>query len=142
MATPEPITIGSTTLKADPLVQADGTVRLKAGGDTYPVAGFDDAAPTLVQQIKAGTGTRTSVAAADTNTLILAANALRKGAIIMNGADKTLYLGLGTAAASTSNYTVQVPATESYAVPYSFSGEIRGIWETGPSGSAYVTELS
>lgn len=86
--------------------------------------------------------TRTQVASAAVDTSLLALNTSRYGATITNDTDKTLYLALGTVAASTSSYTAQVPAGGYYEVPFGFCGAIRGIWAAGPTGNAVITELT
>jgi hypothetical protein len=88
------------------------------------------------------TGTRTAVVSAAADTSLLAANTSRYGATIFNDTDKTLYLALGSVAASTTSYTVQVPALGLYEVPYAFCGAVRGIWAAAPTGSARITELT
>jgi hypothetical protein len=128
----------------DTLFLPDGTKLLKAAGDPIPSTDPDatvDTAPHLVQLAKAGTSTRASVAAATSNTQLLAANATRKGATIFNDSSADLYLGLGTTAASTSNFTIKLPAGGYYEVPFSFSGEIRGIWSSA-TGNARISELT
>lgn len=87
------------------------------------------------------TSTRSSVAAAATDTLILAANANRKVATIYNDSVEILYLGLGTTAAATNNFTTQVAAGGYYEVPSKYTGQIRGIWAAA-SGNARVTEVA
>jgi hypothetical protein len=128
----------------DTLFQPDGTKLLKAAGDTItstdPDAGVDTA-PHLVQLAKASASARTSVAGATSNTQLLAANTVRKGATIFNDSTADLYLALGTTAASTSNFTIKLPAGGYYEAPFSYSGEIRGIWSSA-TGNARVTELT
>jgi hypothetical protein len=87
------------------------------------------------------TGTRSSVAGAASDTLILASNASRLGATIYNDSTAILYLGLGTTAASTTNYTLQIAANGYYETPADFTGQIRGIWASA-TGNARVTELT
>jgi hypothetical protein len=96
----------------------------------------------VTEQAKAGTATRSSVGDAAADTLVLAANALRKGATVFNESTAILYLGLGTTAASATNYTVQIPASGYYEVPFWFSGQIRGYWASDAGGNARVTELT
>ncbi len=86
-------------------------------------------------------GAVTSVAAAAVSTVLLAANAARLGATIFNESAATLYLLLGAGTASTTVYTVQVPAQGYYEIPYQFAGQLTGIW-TSATGNARVTELT
>jgi hypothetical protein len=87
-------------------------------------------------------GTRTAVVSAAVDTSLLALSTSRYGATVFNDTDKTLYLALGTVAASTSSYTVQVPAGGYYEVPFGYCGAVRGIWATAPTGNAVITELT
>jgi hypothetical protein len=93
------------------------------------------------KETRSSTGTNTSVAGSSSNTTILAANANRLGATIQNETNKNLYLRLGTPA-STTNYTVLMVKNSYYEVPFNYTGIITGIWESGVSGNARVTELT
>jgi hypothetical protein len=88
------------------------------------------------------TGTRTAVVSAAVDTSLLALSTSRYGATIFNDCDKTLYVALGSVAASTSSYTVQVPAGGYYEVPFNYCGVVRGIWAAAPTGNAVITELT
>lgn len=89
------------------------------------------------------TATRTQVADSATDVVILAANSSRIGAIIYNDSTAVLYLGLGTTATTTTNYTIQMAANSSYEIPFGFTGQIRGIWASDPNaGAARVTEIT
>ncbi len=92
------------------------------------------------------TGAITSVGDATSSTTILAANSSRKGATIYNDSDAILYLALANVTASTSTYTVQVPAKAFFELPLSdggpYTGIIVGIWASDAGGSARVTELT
>lgn len=92
------------------------------------------------------TSTTASVAGSASSTSILASNANRLGATIFNeqptdGSGVILYLLLDAAAASTTNYTVQMSPNTYYEVPFGYTGEIRGIWPSA-TGDARVTELT
>ena len=87
------------------------------------------------------TSTRANVSGAASDTLILASNANRRGATIYNDSTAILYLALGTVAASTTSFTLQLAASSYYEVPFNYSGEIRGIWASA-TGAARVTELT
>lgn len=128
----------------DPIVGSDGTVYLKGAGDSegIPTGNSDPRAPELVQLAKSATATRSSVNDASSDTLILAANTARKGATIWNNSTEILYLGLGTTTASATSCTVKLLADGFYEIPFSFRGEIRGIWAVNGSGAARVTELT
>ena len=92
-------------------------------------------------RLPADTATRTSVASADVDTLLLAANAGRNGAYIRNASTAVLYVGLGTAAVSEADHTEALAAGDSWSVPSHFTGEIRGVW-AAVNGAAKVTELT
>ena len=92
-------------------------------------------------RLPADTATRTSVVSADTDTLLLAANAGRNGAYIFNASTAVLYVGLGTAAVSDTDHTAAVAASGYYTVPSHFTGEVRGVW-AAVDGAAKVTELT
>lgn len=81
-----------------------------------------------------------SVTAAAADTLLLAANTARRGATVYNDSTAALSLSLGTAAASATAFTVKVPASGYYEVPFGYSGQIRGIWAAA-NGAARVTEV-
>lgn len=89
-----------------------------------------------------GTATRTSVADNAADVLILAANAARFSFSVFNDSTAVLYLALGAAAATTTNYTTQVP-TNSFFSDDTYAGEVRGIWASDPgTGAARVTEVT
>jgi hypothetical protein len=94
-----------------------------------------------VSEVKPSVATRTSVAGANADTSLLASNATRKGATVYNDSSVVLYLALGAAAASITDYTVQVQSNGYYEVPSSYTGEIRGIWASA-TGNARITELT
>lgn len=71
---------------------------------------------------------------------LLAANANRRGFTVWNEGAGILYLSLGTAAASLTNYTVQIAAGGYYEAPFGYTGEVRGIF--GAAGTARVKELT
>jgi hypothetical protein len=116
-----------------------GTAYLAAGeGGIDMGAGRTEGAAAYVVPVKSDTATRTSVAGAEADTLILAANSGRRGAIVYNEGTVVLYLALG-------DYTVAVAADTAYDVPSGYVGEVRGIWDTigsGDDAAAKVTELT
>jgi hypothetical protein len=105
----------------------------------------DDESEFRFEEAVAGTGTITSVGDATSSTTILAANSSRKGAVIYNDSTAILYLALSNTTASTTVYTVQVPADGYYELPAMqsvYTGVIVGIWASDAGGSARVTELT
>lgn len=123
-----------------------GTQRVTiATDDVVPVSGtvtVNIAASQSVTTARSTLGARTSVTAAAVDTSLLAANTSRFGATVYNDTDKSLYLALGTAAASTSSFTVIVLAAGYYETPFGYTGAIRGIWAAAPTGSARITEIT
>lgn len=101
--------------------------------------------PWRKQRVAAQVGTTVSVTSAAADTLLLAANPNRAGAVIANDSTSTLNILLGTTAASATNYTVQLSANtsgvQSYTVPLSWIGMVRGFWAAA-NGAARVTELT
>ncbi|MEQ1651984.1 MAG: DUF1859 domain-containing protein, partial [Hyphomicrobium sp.] len=92
-----------------------------------------------VSETKAATSTRTSVAGAAADTAILAANANRKGGTVFNDSTATLYLALGAAAASATDFTAELLPRAYYELPANYTGAVRGIW-TAAAGNARVSE--
>jgi hypothetical protein len=87
-----------------------------------------------------GTATITSVAGSATNVLLLAGNSNRFGATIYNDSTSPLYIAF-FAASSLSQFTVKVLAGGYYEVPFGFTGDINGIWESA-TGDARITEMT
>ena len=88
------------------------------------------------------TATRTSVADNAADVQLLAANAAREKYSVTNDSTAILFLAAGAAAASTTNYTVQIPPNSFYASD-GYTGEVRGIWATDPgTGAARITEYT
>jgi uncharacterized membrane protein (DUF441 family) len=99
--------------------------------------------PVPTKEIRASTGTNTSVADNAASTTILASNANRLGATVYNDSSATLYLLLGATAASTTNYTCRVASGGYYEVPFGYTGQLTGIWASDPNdGAARVTEIT
>ncbi len=87
------------------------------------------------------TAALTSVASSLTSVALLPVNANRKGLSIYNESTAILYIAFaGTA--TTSAYTIQVPANSSYqASAPVYTGAISGIWSAA-NGFARITELT
>jgi len=99
------------------------------------------ATPVPTKETRSTANARTSVAGAAADTLILASNANRLGATVYNDSAAILYLSLGTAAASTTDFTVKMVADAYYEVPFGYTGAIRGIWASA-TGNARVGEIT
>jgi hypothetical protein len=94
----------------------------------------------------AATSTITNVASSATSITLSAANNNRKTIIIVNDSDSNLYVVLNASTASTTNYSIFLPAKiESTPSFVSFNGEdylgeIRGVWSSA-NGFARITEI-
>jgi hypothetical protein len=95
----------------------------------------------LVKTVRASTGTQSSVASSAADVTILASNANRLGATILNDSATLLYLLLASGSSSSIVHTVQVPAGGFFEVPFSYTGVIKGVWASA-NGSARVTEFT
>lgn len=93
------------------------------------------------KETRSSTSAQTSVVAAASSTVVLAANANRLGATVFNDSTALLYLLLGSGTASNSNYSVQIAAGGYYETPFNYTGALTGIWAAA-NGNARVTELT
>jgi hypothetical protein len=87
------------------------------------------------------TASVTSVSQSNTSVTLLAANANRVGAILMNIASHTLYVKFGTGASS-SSFTVQLSKDSYYEVPFKYAGIITGCWSSNGNSSVLITEIT
>lgn len=93
--------------------------------------------------IKSGLATHSTVGDAATSTTILAANAQRKGASIINTSTAILYLDMsGGTATATTRHHVQLTQGAYFEVPFGYTGLITGIWASDAGGSANVAEYT
>ena len=136
----------------------DGIEALEAAGNATLTAiqGYVDGLETLVTagnalltDIKANTAAApappanaacTAVAAAVASTVLLAANAARKGATVYNDSAAELLVRLGTPAAA-ATFTVDMLPGAYYEVPFGYTGQVTGIWASA-TGFARVTEVT
>lgn len=91
--------------------------------------------------VETQTATLSSPTAANTTAVLVAASSNRKGVIITNEGSTILYLAFA-ATATTTAYTVQVPATSGQFTldpAAGYGGPISGIWAGTPTGNARVT---
>lgn len=85
-----------------------------------------------------GPAATASVASSATSVSIFAASGSVDGRTVFNDSTAVLYLKFGTTA-STSDYTVQIPAGGYYEFPPPlYSGEVDGIWASA-NGNARLT---
>ena len=102
-----------------------------------------DGARLPVKVAMAGTATRTLVADTAVAVTVLAANANRKGAYLLNTSSAILYVGLGAVDPTATDFTEQLLQWQSWRVPDVYTGIIKGLWASDPNdGVARVTELS
>ncbi len=110
----------------------DGALILKVS--PTPATNIDGTPP------GASSATLSNVASSTSAVTILAANANRKGFLVVNDGTATLYLKFGTAAAATS-FTVKLSAGQTYeSQTNNYKGIVTGLWDTA-NGAARVTEL-
>jgi len=120
-------------------------------GSTAPSVGQKTAANSLPvvlasdQNQAANAAVVTSVAGSASSVTLLAANTARISASISNDSTATLYAKFG-ATASTSSFTVRIPANVYYEVPVGrdgkvYNGRIDGIWSVA-LGNARITEVA
>ena len=89
------------------------------------------------------TASLSSVSSATSSKTLLAANPLRLGFIIYNDSDKILYVAFASTASATAfTYRVVPAATLEVTKGLRYLGKITGIWATGVTGSARITEFS
>lgn len=115
---------------------ASTPVVIASDQSAVPVSGTVTANPT--QPTAAAT---TSVAAAGVDTVLLAANANRKGASVWNdSATATLLLKFG-AGASAASFKVSISPGTGYELPYPvYTGAVNGFWTGAIAGSARISE--
>lgn len=118
------------------------TLGQKTMAGSLPVALASDQSPVPTDFSAAANGVQTSVAGSAASVTLLAANAARKGAFIVNDSTVNLYVRLQAAAASTANYSVKLGPGDTLTLSRGdYAGEIRGIWDSA-TGNARVTEIS
>jgi hypothetical protein len=117
-------------------------VKISTATATVPVSvasALDVSAATVtVKTVRSVTGTRSSVAASATDVLLLASNTARISAVIYYDSTAILYVGIGTTAVTSSNFSFKLDAGGVYE-DYDFTGQIRGMWASA-TGNARVTE--
>ena len=102
-------------------------------GNGDHVTGFDSSRP--------ANATLTSVAASVTSVSLLASNAARRQAIIVNDGNKTLYIAFA-ATATTTAFTVRLGGGNEFVSEMNgYTGAISGIWDSA-AGSARITEIT
>jgi len=98
--------------------------------------------PVTIGSSAAPTATLTQIPDQDTSIQLLAANADRKGVVIVNTSTAILFVAFGaTASASAYTYRLTPFATLEIKGDMLYTGAISGIWASNQSGDAQITEL-
>jgi hypothetical protein len=109
------------------------------------VLGFGTAAYGLAVEVTrlgaSATAALTNVSSSATSATALASNANRIGMAFINDADKPCYLKYGTTASATS-FTRKLFPGEQWEPATNYTGKVDAIWDTGPTGSLRVTEMT
>lgn len=116
------------------------TVGQKTAVNSIPVIIASDQSSIPVTSSKSSTAILTNVSASVTSVTILASNSSRVGAIIVNESVVPIYLAFA-ATASQISYSIILEASDSFNIPFGYTGVISGIWRIA-TGSARVTELT
>lgn len=112
----------------------DGTA-----GSMQPVVA-DSAGALSVKERRPATAAHTNVTSSASSVTVVSSNTSRLGVAIFNDSTATLYISLSSAA-STTNYLVQIGASQYYELPFGWTGLVNGIWSAA-NGFARVTEFS
>jgi hypothetical protein len=122
---------------------AGNPVRIAGSDGTNTRDVLTDTSGRVVTTPRSSTSSVTSVTASASNVTLLASNTSRAGATIENDytSSGSLFLKLGTTA-STTSYTVRIRPGAYYEVPFGYTGQIDGIWNSATSGAARITELT
>lgn len=99
----------------------------------------DNGGTFAVQANQGATGTLTNVSGSASSVTLLASNASRRQAVIVNDSSAVLYIKFGTTA-STTSYTYRLDPYDTLEVE-NYTGRIDGIWASA-AGYARVTEVS
>ena len=93
------------------------------------------------RSLVAAVATLTNVASSATTVSLLAANTNRRGVIIFNDSNQSLYVKYGATASTTSFTYLMTPKSTWEMILPIFQGAIDGIWASA-NGSARITELT
>jgi hypothetical protein len=130
---------GSLTVDSPQLPSALGQTTM-AASMSVTIASNQSAISVSSSVATSTTGTTSTVASSASSVNLLALNASRKGAMIVNDSTSVLYVKFGTTA-STTDYTVRMMPNDYYEVPFNFTGRIDGIWSSA-NGNARLTEMT
>jgi hypothetical protein len=144
------------------LVDTDGTLQTSGSGGGGGTTAISGTVPTTIQSgtvnvagtvpvsvsgtptikaVRASTATVSTVAGTTASGTILASNANRLGAALYNDSTAPLYLVVGTAAASSTSFSIAVAGSAYFELPFNYTGVLMGAWAAN-AGSARVTEFA
>lgn len=75
------------------------------------------------------------------STVLLAANASRKGAILYNDSSNACFVKFGATASSTS-FTIKLTSQTFYELIKGYTGVVEGIWQNSANGAMRITEFT
>lgn len=130
-----PLPTGASTAAKQPAFGTAGT----ASADVVTVQGVAGATPIPVIEGLASTSTITSISSSLTTAVVLAANANRKGLIFYAEGAKCFLAYAATA--STTAYTVQIPANSYFEPEYIYTGAISAVF-SAVGGFLRTTQLT
>lgn len=122
------------------VVRDDALTTLTPADNDFTVMRTDSTGALWTRETAPSAGGPNSVAASASNVTLLAANAARRGATIMNDSTAILYVKFG-ATASTTSFHVKMAAGSYLEVPFGYTGIIDGIWASA-TGDARVGEFT
>jgi len=126
--------------RTDKTQLATSPTGVQHNGGYADAAGVDLGNGTMALLTVAATRTKTTPAASATSVQLLAADSSRVAATIVNtDPAKKLYLGFNGAAAVVGVGTVVAPKAAVSVPAATIAGQINGIWEAGPTGTAAIT---
>lgn len=137
-------TANTTAWKVDnSAVTQPANVSQVAGTTTSVGSGTSDNGTQRVINAGSATSTKSNVASSGSSVTVLASNTARKGAVFYNDSTQICYLDLSGGTASSTSYSVQMPANSYFELPPStiYNGAVTGIWVSA-NGNMRVTEFS
>lgn len=135
----------SNPLRIDPTGTTSQPTKITSDGVNFatvatPIDGYN----ALVIVENSQVGTITSIGISNSDTLLLAANSNRRGAIIYNDTTSAiLRIGLSISTVTNTNFSVQLSAGGFFEVPSGYVGMVRGLWSVteGGNSGARITEF-
>ena len=102
----------------------------------------NDSAAAVIAPVTVSAAALTNVAASATTVSILASNTARIAVYLYNDSSSAMYLAYA-ATASTSAYTVKIPANNLWEMPATpmYTGALSALWDSA-TGNARITQLS